>query len=125
MTQQHQQQQQQLTEIENTFFQLLASELVKMSRDTKKLFKLGCNNTSKLELTDKNGITITIYFDYEHNSWILDDGYVKSKFNPTMSEMRNFTLQYDPIYAIVQLKKLRLKFENTLKLCQEDAEDAQ
>lgn len=89
---------QKLTDLEKQKFQLFITSIIKLKRDTLKLFK----KNSEIDLVELPHYLISentfISFSVKENSWMLDKNFQSVKFNPTLiTGVNNFLKNIDLI----------------------------
>lgn len=89
---------QKLTDLEKQKFQLFITSIIKLKRDTLKLFK----KNSEIDLVELPHYLISentfISFSVKKNSWMLDKNFQSVKFNPTLiTGVNNFLKNIDLI----------------------------
>lgn len=89
---------QKLTDLEKQKFQLFITSIIKLKRDTLKLFK----KNPEIDLVELPHYLISentfISFSVKNNSWMLDKNFQSVKFNPTLiTGVNNFLKNIDLI----------------------------
>jgi NhaP-type Na+/H+ and K+/H+ antiporter len=89
---------QNLTDLEKQKFQLFITSIIKLKRDTLKLFK----KNPEIDLVELPHYLISentfISFSVKKNSWMLDKNFQSVKFNPTLiTGVNNFLKNIDLI----------------------------
>lgn len=89
---------QKLTDLEKQKFQLFITSIIKLKRDTLKLFK----KNPEIDLVELPHYLISentfISFSVKNNSWMLDKNFKSVKFNPTLiTGVNNFLKNIDLI----------------------------
>ena len=89
---------QKLTDLEKQKFQLFITSIIKLKRDTLKLFK----KNPEIDLVELPHYLISentfISFSVKKNSWMLDKNFQSVKFNPTLiTGVNNFLKNIDLI----------------------------